>query len=258
MAENAADPTNRFSNRVENYVRYRPGYPPQVLEVLKREIGLAPTWNIADLGSGTGISAELFLRNGNTVYGVEPNAPMREAAERLLAGYPNFYSVAGAAEATALPDRCVDAVVAAQAFHWFDVNKARQESLRILRPGGWAVLLWNTHRLKTTPLLRAYEQLLLDCGTDYANVRHDRIDPAKLTIYFGGPYKTTAVVNEQRLTLDGLRGRILSSSYIPAAGQPGHDSVLQQIERMFNDHQQHGLVTLEYDVEIHYRHLAGE
>jgi SAM-dependent methyltransferase len=253
---NEPDSTNRFSNRVENYVRYRPGYPPEVLEILKREIGLAPTWKIADLGSGTGISAELFLRNGNTVYGVEPNAPMREAAERLLAGYPNFHSIAGAAEATGLPDRSVDAVVAAQAFHWFDAAKARQESMRILNPGGLAMLLWNTRRLYTTPLLIAYERLLQDFGTDYANVRHDNIDQAKLTTYFGGPFTTITVVNEQRLTLDGLRGRILSSSYIPAAGQPGHDGVLQATERMFDEHAQNGEVVLEYDVEIHARQLA--
>jgi SAM-dependent methyltransferase len=258
MAEKVADSTDRFSNRVENYVRYRPDYPPEVIEILMREIGLTPTWKIADLGSGTGISAELFLRNGNTVYGVEPNAPMREAAERLLAGYPNLHSVAGAAEATALPDRYVHAVVAAQAFHWFDADKAREESLRILNPSGWAVLLWNTRRLDSTPLLRAYERLLLDHGTDYANVRHDRLDQAKLTTFFGGPFTTTSVVNEQRLTLDGLRGRVLSSSYMPAADQPGHDAALQQIERMFNEHQQHGQVTLKYDVEIHYRQLAIE
>ena len=256
MAENGADPTNRFSDRVENYVRYRPGYPPEVLKVLKREIGLKPTWKIADLGSGTGISAELFLLNGNTVYGVEPNAPMREAAERLLASYPNFRSVAGSAEATALPDRCVDAAVAAQAFHWFNAAKAREESLRILQSGGWAVLLWNTRRLDTTPLLRAYESLLLEHGTDYAGVRHDRIDQAKLATYFGGPFTTTSVVNEQRLTLDGLRGRTLSSSYIPAAGEPGHDVVLHAIERMFHEHEQHGEVVLEYDVEIHARQIA--
>jgi SAM-dependent methyltransferase len=255
---NGPDPTNRFSDRVENYIRYRPGYPPEVLEVLMREIGLTPTWKVADLGSGTGISAELFLRNGNMVYGVEPNAPMREAAEKLLAGYPNFHSVAGAAEATALPDRCVDVVVAAQAFHWFDAAKAREESLRILRPGGWAVLLWNTRRLDTTPLLRAYESLLLEYGTDYANVRHDQIDPAKLATFFGGPFATTSVVNEQRLTLDGLRGRILSSSYIPVAGQPGYDAVLRQIVQVFNEHQHDGEVTLQYDVEVHYRRLAHE
>ena len=256
MAENVADSTNRFSNRVENYVRYRPGYPPEVLEILKQEIGLAPTWKIADLGSGTGISADLFLRNGNAVYGVEPNTPMREAAEKLLAGYPNFHSIAGAAEATALPDQCVDAVIAAQAFHWFDAIKARQESLRILKPGGWAVLLWNTRRLDTTPLLQAYERLLLEHGVDYARVRHDQINPAKLATFFGGPFTTTAVVNEQRLTLDGLRGRILSSSYIPAAGQPRHDAVLQATERMFDEHAQNGEVVLEYDVEIHVRQIA--
>jgi hypothetical protein len=118
------------------------------------------------------------------------------------------------------------------------------------------VLLWNTRRLDSTPLLRAYERLLLENGTDYAKIRHDGIDQAKLATYFGGPFTTTSVVNEQRLTLEGLRGRILSCSYIPAAGEPGHDAVLQAIERMFEEHQQNGEVVVEYDVEIHVRQIT--
>src|SRR5579885_3110804 len=130
------DPTRRFSDRVENYVRYRPHYPDGVLDVLRTETGLTPTAVVADVGSGTGISAKLFLRNGNLVLGVEPNREMREAAERLLSDYPHFTSVAGTAEATTLPDRSVDYAVAAQAFHWFDHDRARHEFARILHPGG--------------------------------------------------------------------------------------------------------------------------
>jgi SAM-dependent methyltransferase len=251
----SSDSTNRFSDRVENYVRYRPSYPAEVVQLLSRETGLIPSWRVADLGSGTGIAAELFLRNGNTVCGVEPNAPMRSAAEKQLAEYSNFHSVAGTAEATTLPSHSVDAVVAAQAFHWFDVAKARNESLRILMPGGWAVLLWNSRRLDATRFLRAYEQLLLDHGTDYVRVRHDRVDDAKLTTYFGGSYATWRLVNEQRLTHDGLRGRILSSSYMPGANEPGHSEMLQAIDRLFIEHQVAGEVVIEYDVEIHARQL---
>ena len=150
------DPTARFSNRVDDYVRYRPSYPAGVLEILRAEVGLTPASIIADVGSGTGISAELFLRNGNTVYAVEPNDAMRHAAERLLGGYHAFHSVNGRAEATTLPDASIDLSLAAQAFHWFDVPKARAEWQRILRPDGWAVLVWNTRRTDTSPFLRAF------------------------------------------------------------------------------------------------------
>ncbi len=251
MPTSSSHSTERFSGRVDNYARYRPAYPPAVLDVLRREVLLSSTWSIADLGSGTGISAELFLQNGNMVYGVEPNGPMREAAERLLAAYSNFRSVNGAAEATALPSRSVDCVVAAQAFHWFDAQIARKECMRILRPGGWAVLMWNTRRIATTPFLRAYEQLLLEFGTDYQRVRHDRIDDARLNAFFGpGGYTEWTVENQQCLTLDGLRGRLLSSSYAPADGEPRHDAMLDALERLFLDHQQEGKVRMDYDCQL--------
>ena len=133
---NSPDSTRRFSDRVENYVRYRPTYPEDVLEVLRQETGLKSSDIIADIGSGTGISAERFLRSGNEVFGVEPNLEMRRAAESQLQRYAKFHSVVGTAEATTLPNHCVDYVVAAQAFHWFDQAKAKQEFVRILRPDG--------------------------------------------------------------------------------------------------------------------------
>jgi SAM-dependent methyltransferase len=248
--------TERFSDRVDNYARYRPTYPAEVVDILAKEIGLEPSWRIADVGSGTGISAELFLRNGNSVYGVEPNAPMREAAERLLAGYVNFTSINGTAEATTLPDRCVDLVLAAQAFHWFDVAAFRMEAKRVLKPGGWAVLMWNTRQLEGTPFLRAYEQFLIEHGTDYLRVRHDHGESTKLVRFFGGPYQTRRVPNRQRLSRDGLRGRLLSASYVPGPTEPGHDAAVEAIDRLFDEHEQNGEVLIEYDMELHFSQLA--
>src|ERR1700675_1986209 len=168
-----ADPTLRFSARVENYIRYRPGYPPKVLETLRTECGLTPAAVVADIACGTGIFTRILLENGNRVYGVEPNREMREAAERLLADHRNFTSVAGTAEATTLPGRSIDLATAAQAAHWFNLPMARKEFARILRPDGGAVLVWNERSTATTAFLRAYEDLLVAYGPDYEQVRHE-------------------------------------------------------------------------------------
>src|SRR3989442_13100970 len=165
--------TSRFSDRVENYVRYRPGYPPEVLQTLKSECGLEPNHVVPDIASGTGIWTRMMLGNGNRVFGVEPNAEMRAAGERLLERFSTFISSAGTAEATPLADQSVDFVTAAQAAHWFDRKRAREEFLRILKPGGRLVLLWNQRCTDSTPFLRNYEQLLLTYGTDYEDVRHE-------------------------------------------------------------------------------------
>lgn len=245
--------TERFSSRVENYIRYRPTYPPAVLDVLREEIGLAPTWTIADVGSGTGISAELLLQNGNEVFAVEPNGPMRAAAERLLAGYPKFHSVDGTAESTTLRDNSVDAVVAAQAFHWFDPQTFGDECRRILKPNGWVILLWNTRRLDATPFLRDYELLLQKFGTDYAQVRHENVDQSRLDLFYGpGKWHKRNVDNEQRFTLDGLRGRALSSSYVPADGDPAQAAMLTELDELFAKYEQSGHVVIEYDTEIYF------
>src|SRR5215475_8380727 len=184
----ASNATHRFSDRVENYIRYRPGYPPQALETLKKKCGLTPGQVMADIASGTGIWTRMLVENGNPVYAVEPNAEMREAGERLLAAFPNFSSVDGTAEATSLPPSSMDFVTAAQAAHWFDRMRARQEFSRILRPGGWLVLLWNEREVDTTPFLRDYEQLLLTYGTDYQEVRHERTTDAVNEFFDPAPY----------------------------------------------------------------------
>jgi SAM-dependent methyltransferase len=245
-------PEQRFSDRVENYVRHRPSYPGQILALLQREAGLRANSVIADVGSGTGISAKLLLRAGCKVFGVEPNREMRQAAERLLAGEPSFHSINGTAEATTLEDHSVDLVVAAQAFHWFKRPEARAEFSRILRSDGRVALIWNERQLDGTPFLRAYEQLLLTFATDYAQVRHENIGNQEFGEFFmDGAFTAHSMPNEQSFDYEGLKGRLLSSSYAPAEGRPDHEPMIEELARIFEQHQSGGLVCFKYDTRVY-------
>jgi SAM-dependent methyltransferase len=251
------DSTARFADRVADYIRTRPGYPPGVLDLLRTEAGLTSSTVIADVGSGTGISTELFLKNGNTVYGVEPNKEMREAAESLLHRYANFHSVAGTAEDTELAAASVDLVVAGQAFHWFDGPKARAEFQRILRPRGCVVLMWNTRRLGTTPFLVAYEELLQRFGTDYREVVHTNVDQSALAAFFGpGGFRSVKLDNKQVFDLEGARGRLRSSSYTPPVGHPNHEPMMRELVRIFDQYNDGGSVRFEYDTELYIGRLS--
>jgi SAM-dependent methyltransferase len=250
------DPTARFSDRVADYVQYRPGYPDALLEALQGEIGLSSGSVVADIGSGTGISSELLLRTGCTVFSVEPNLDMRRAAEARLGSEPRFHSVAGRAEATTLEDGTVDAAIAGQAFHWFAAREARTEFMRILRPGGMAALFWNTRRLEGSPFLSAYEQLLREFGTDYAQVDHRNVDASTLRAFFGGSYQMRVCANAQIFDVDGLRGRLLSSSYAPGPAHPDHARMLAALRQVFDAHQEKGRVRMEYDTELFFAPFA--
>ncbi len=206
------DPTRRFSSRVENYVRYRPGYPAAVVDLLRRECGLTSSTVIADVASGTGIFTRMLLENGNRVFGVEPNAEMRRSGEEFLAAYPHFSSVEGTAEATTLADHSVDLVTAAQAAHWFERQKARLEFMRILKRGGWTVLLWNERRIDSTPFLREFERLLLRYGTDYQSVRHERTTREIETFFAPSQFQVHTFDYQQQFDYPALEGRLLSSS----------------------------------------------
>ena len=244
-------PKQRFSSRVENYVKYRPHYPAQIIDVLTGEIGLLETWLVADVGSGTGISSEIFLRNGNRVYGIEPNKEMREAGEEYLREYPGFISIAGSAEDTTLPDRSIDLIVAGQAFHWFDRNASKAEFKRILKPGGCIVLFWNTRIAKGTPFLEGYEKLLNDFCPDYQFVDHRRIDYAVLTDYFAPLlYREIKLTNEQRFDYESLQGRLLSSSYAPLAPHPNYEPMIAELKRIFSNCENDGKVTFAYITNI--------
>jgi SAM-dependent methyltransferase len=252
----SVDPTTRFSDRVADYVRYRPAYPDALLIALQREVGLSSTSVVADIGSGTGISSELVLRIGCKVFAVEPNADMRRAAEARLGSEPRFHSVAARAEATTLGDGSVDAVTAGQAFHWFAPLDARGEFMRILRPGGMTALFWNTRRTEGSPFLKAYEHLLRQSGTDYAEVDHRNVDASTLRAFFGGPYQSRVFSNAQVFDFDALRGRLLSSSYAPGPEHPDHARMLAALRQLFETHHENGRVRMEYDTELFFGPFA--
>jgi len=245
--------TTRFSNRVKDYVKYRPHYPPEVLEFLISELGLTKGSAIADVGSGTGISSELFVENGNHVYGIEPNKKMREAAERLFKRHKNFVSVKATAEDTTLRDRNIDFVVAGQSFHWFDLQKTKAEFKRILRPYGSVVLIWNDRRTASSDFLRGYETLLNRYGTDYEEIKHISIGIRDLDQFFGkANYHLKIFKNSQFFDFDGLRGRLLSSSYVPAEGHPNYVPMINDLKELYDTYEENGLVLFEYDTKLYY------
>ena len=251
----ASNATSRFSDRVENYVRYRPGYPAEALRALQIECGLTPRHTIADVASGTGIWTRMLLENGNRVFAVEPNQEMRRAGERLLSTFPNLISTAGNAEATMLPNGSVEFVTAAQAAHWFDRGAARQEFVRILKPSGWLVLLWNERLIHRTPFLRVYEELLLTYGTDYEEVRHERTTDAVNEFFDPAPYMERSFAMRQEFDYAGLEGRLLSSSYAPGPGHSKHAPMLRELRRIFDENSSAGRVVFEYTTRIYFGRL---
>ncbi len=248
----ASNATSRFSDRVENYVRYRPGYPSEALQALRDECGLAPNHLIADIASGTGIWTRMLLENGNQVFAVEPNVDMRQAGERLLASFPNFTSVAGTAEATTIGDASVDFVTAAQAAHWFDRKRSRREFVRILKPSGWLVLLWNERLTDSTPFLRDYEQLLLTYGTDYEDVRHEKTTDAVNEFFDPAPFQARVFEMQQQFDYPGVEGRLLSSSYAPGPEHPNHAPMLRELRRIFDAHAVAGRATFDYKTRVYF------
>jgi SAM-dependent methyltransferase len=253
----ASNATSRFSDRVENYIRYRPGYPADALNALRSRCGLQPTHVVADIASGTGIWTRMLLENGNRVFGVEPNPDMRQAGERLLAGLPRFTSVAGTAESTTLADESVDFITAAQAAHWFDRQGARREFARILKPGGWLVLLWNERVVDGTPFLRDYERLLLTYGTDYEQVRHERTTHAVNKFFDPVAYEERVFPMRQEFDYAGLQGRLLSSSYAPGPGHPLHEPMLRTLRNLFDTHASGGRVSFDYKTRVYFARIKS-
>lgn len=249
MSKNTVE---RFSDRVENYIKYRPHYPQEVLRFFKSDLNLQSESVVADIGAGTGISARLFLENGNPVIGVEPNAAMRRAAEEFLKGFPQFKSVNGTAENTNLPDESVDFVVAAQAFHWFKSEETRAEFKRILKDKGFVVLMWNERQLDSTEFLREYEKLLLEYGTDYKEVRHEKVTAEMIGEFFQAKFKRQTFENSQVLDFEGLKGRMLSSSYIPAPENPRFGEMIKTLERLFAKHRKNDTIHILYDTNVFY------
>ncbi len=252
------DPRERFSGRVDAYVRSRPGYPAELVPLLRREAGLLPAHSVADVGSGTGILTRLFLDAGHEVYAIEPNEGMRAAAEKAFAGRPLFRSVDGSAEATTLPAASVDLAAAGQAFHWFDREAARVEFARILRPPGNAALIWNDRRTSGSAFAEGYEALLRRHGTDYGAVDHKNLGPGVFESFFRpGPWRRFALPNLQWFDEEGLRARVLSSSYTPPPGDPRHAPMMEELGELFRDTARDGAVIMDYETTVYVGTVGG-
>jgi SAM-dependent methyltransferase len=253
-----ADAKNRFSNRVADYLRYRPHYPEGVLDFLRAHSGLSTADTVADIGSGTGFLPELFLKNGNPVFGVEPNREMREAGEEYLAAYPRFTSINGSAEATTLPDSAADFVTVGQAFHWFKPAPTRREFERILRPDGWAAIAFNDRTQSATGFAVSYEDLLVRFGTDYARVRDSYPQPKDIRAFFGHEnFLTHELPNSQDFDLESLRGRLRSSSYVPTEGEPKFAPMMAALDELFAAHEHDGRVLMEFSTWLYLGQLTS-
>jgi SAM-dependent methyltransferase len=227
-----------------------------VIDLVRGECGLRPGHVIADIGSGTGLLCELFLKNGNRVYGVEPNDAMRGAGEEYLASFDGFTSVNGSAEATTLEVSSVDFVASGQAFHWFEPSTARREFARILKPGGWVVVIWNERLTDTTPFLRDYEVLLREFGTDYTRVNESYPRPEHMRDFFGSNAdREHDLPNAQEFDFEGLSGRLRSSSYVPAADHPKFAPMMRALQAIFREHAQDGRVRMEYLTRLYFGRL---
>lgn len=247
------DTVNRFTNRVAMYVRARPSYPYAVLRCLVERYGLGPVSTVADVGAGTGLLTRLLLTAGCTVHAVEPNDRMRAAADAVLGGHPGYASRPGTAETTGLADRSVDFVTAGQAFHWFDVPKARAEFRRILRPDGYAALVWNARRSSGTPFMDGYQQIIDTYGLDYTEVDHAQvITEETLAGFFGaGGLAEHNFTNQQILDVEGVVGRLSSTSYMPAPDHPRYGAMVEAVHDLVTTTAVHGKVAMLYDTQLY-------
>lgn len=241
----------RFGNRVESYVKYRPGYPDAIIKMLQKEYAFTNEKVVADIGAGTGISAELFLRFGYTVSAVEPNEPMRKKSEELLKKYPGFTAIDGSAEHTNLPGNSIDMIVAGQAFHWFDTTESKKEFYRILKPSGMLILIWN-ERKTSSEFEQLYDQLIVKHASDYVQVDHRNVDTVSINQFFHpAACRLHTFDNEQVFDFDGVRGRLLSSSYMPQEDDPGYPAMLEDLRSLFDRFQKNGQIRIEYDTKVY-------
>ncbi|TFE25951.1 class I SAM-dependent methyltransferase [Cohnella luojiensis] len=241
----------RFSSRVETYKKYRPSYPREAIDYLVDVVGLKPQSEVLDIGAGTGIFSRLLLERGARVTAVEPNEEMREAALAASKDNPDFRAVPGSAEETGLPASSYDFIVCAQAFHWFDQAAAKAEFQRVLRPGGKAVLIWNTRLTSGTPFLEGYERLLHELGTDYGKVNHRNISREMLISFFKKDGLREARFSiRQVFDFESLSGRLISSSYSPQPGHPHYEPMMTALRELFDQNELEGKVNFDYVTEV--------
>ncbi len=247
-----ADPTKRFTDLVENYVKYRPGYPDEVIDFLQSECQLSKNSVIADIGSGTGIFTNMLLQKGYKVYAVEPNQAMQQAAKQWLGSNENHIAVDATDAATTLPAKSIDLIVSAQAFHWFNDERTHVEFKRILKDNGKAALTWNNRLPDVDDFSRAYEDLLKKDSIDYNKVNHRQINDIDFKAFFkDGEYKQVNFNNVQVFDEDGLMGRAFSSSYVPPQNSAAGETFRGLLKAIFAKYSVNGKVSFQYQTEIY-------
>ena len=250
--EQSVNPTGRFTGRVEAYRRYRSRYPREIIPLLHEKCGLAPESVVADIGAGTGMLAELFLENGNTVFAVEPNAEMRAACEELTSQFPQLTCVDGTAEATRLPDGSVDLIAVGRAFHWFDHAKCRPEFKRILRAGGWVVLVGQGPRRREEPVSRDYQEILRQHGIDYARLySRYNVKEAVKGFFEDGMLQEAEFPGYEELTFEGLEGQTQSLSVTPKPDHPGFPAMQEALRKYFEKYQRDGKMRLPMNCHVY-------
>ncbi len=244
----------RFCGKSDNYAKFRPSYPEQIISLLEKKAGFDSSKDIADIGSGTGILSKLFLNNGNLVFGVEPNEEMRISAEKQLQKFLNFISIDGTAEHTTLSNNSVDIITVGQAFHFFDILKAKKEFKRILRKDGYAVIVWN-QRKNNSPLMKEMNKILKSLKKDYEEAEKNIADKNLLDKFFGkDKYISQSFPNFQMLDLNGLKGRICSISYVPEEGEKFKD-IMNGVKNIYEMYNNGGMVKIEYSTKVYFGKL---
>lgn len=238
--------SERFTNRVGDYVRYRPDYPIAATDELSAELSLASGMTVADIGAGTGLLTLSLMRTGANVIAIDPNEDMLAAAREYLAGHDNVRIIVGSAEETSLSEQSLDAITAGQAFHWFDHARAREEFLRVLKPGGMVALVWNAKAFGTSPFLAGYERILDERVPEFAEVRHETSGDAEIAEFYGSEPTVYSFPHEQRFNWDGVLGRAMSSSYTPKPGHSNHESFVTALRNLFHEHAEDDTIAWPY------------
>lgn len=224
----------RFTGRVEDYERYRLGYPLEMLRTLESKCMLRLRHFIADIGAGTGLLSQLFLEHGNAVIAIEPNPEMRAACERLASFWPGLTVKNATAEDTGLPDTCVDVIGVGRAMHWFDFEAAMREFRRILRPNGWIVLAANG-RSGLSKQEHELEHIFVEHAPDYKHVKeryqvHHQVTPQLRP----ESLVRKKIYGEQHVTLDHFLGQVQSYSWTPRLGDPRHEPMQKALREHFD------------------------
>ena len=246
----------KFHNKGKIYHNARPAYPEQLFQTLKQKGLISAQSVVADIGSGTGIFSSRLLTVAQKVFAVEPDESMRAAAEEAQDS-PRFFSVAGSAEATALPPACVDCVTAAQSFHWFDQARFRTECLRILKPDGLVFLVWNDRDMTDPVILQNARINARFCPSfqGFSNGNNGK-SPASLSSFFGGAYQTLSFSNPSFYSLEQFIARNLSSSFAPLKEEPHFSKYVAALTALFEENCQDGILRYPYITRCYFGKLS--